>query len=226
MMEELSGAKIEIVIDETQINEKYAVLMVSLRWGKRGVPLIWKVKRGTNNIGYAEQKEVLEKVKEIIPKGKKVLLQGDRFYGTISLIRLCTEWGWDYRLRLKKNFIVKENKYKTKLNKKGGNVFLTDVLLSRKGVKTSIGIVQERGHEEPWIIAMTGKATKEKTMEYKNRWSIEAMFSDYKSRGMGLEDTQLIYPDRIERLILILGLGIYWATKVGKEDAEKKSTSV
>lgn len=57
---------------------------------------------------------------------------------------------------------------------------------------------------------MTGESTKEKTMEYKNRWSIEAMFSEYKSTGLGLEDTQLIYPDRIESLKLILGLGIYW----------------
>lgn len=113
-------------------------------------PFYRKSKSGTNNIRYAEQKEVLEKAKEIIPKGKKVLLQGDRFYGTTSLIGLCTEWKWGYRLRLKKNFIVKENKYRAKLNKKVRNVFLNDVLLGRKGMKISIGIVQENEYEEPW----------------------------------------------------------------------------
>jgi len=226
MMEELPGKKVEIVIDETRINEKHAAVMISLRWGTRGIPLIWKVKKGTNNIGYEEQKKLLEKVKEIIPKGKKVLLQGDRFYGTMNLIELCAEWSWNYRLRLKKNFLVKENRYKTKLSKKKKEAFLKDVFLGEREVKTSIGIVHEKGHEEPWIIAMNGKPTKEKVMEYKNRWSIEAMFSDYKSRGMGLEDTQLVYSDRIERLILILGLGIYWATKIGKEDAEKKSIAI
>ena len=31
------------------------------------------------------------------------------------------------------------------------------------------------------------------TLEYSARWGIEPMFSDFKSRGFGIEDTQLRY---------------------------------
>ena len=32
-----------------------------------------------------------------------------------------------------------------------------------------------------------------RTLEYSARWGIEPMFSDFKSRGFGIEDTQLRY---------------------------------
>jgi hypothetical protein len=35
------------------------------------------------------------------------------------------------------------------------------------------------------------------------------MFSDFKSRGFGLEETQLQVPERLDRLILIMALAMY-----------------
>jgi hypothetical protein len=43
---------------------------------------------------------------------------------------------------------------------------------------------------------------------YSNRWSTEPMFSDFKSRGFGVEDTQIQHPDRLARLLLIMALAI------------------
>lgn len=53
----------------------------------------------------------------------------------------------------------------------------------------NIGFIHESGHPEPWIIAMKCKPDCYKTMDYGLRWEIEAMFSDFKSRGFGLEET-------------------------------------
>ncbi len=41
------------------------------------------------------------------------------------------------------------------------------------------------------------------------RWGIESMFSDFKTRGFGLEDSQMRYPERLERLILIMAIAIF-----------------
>ena len=41
------------------------------------------------------------------------------------------------------------------------------------------------------------------------------MFSDFKSRGFGITKTHLKHADRIERLILILTLALYWAVSTG-----------
>ena len=45
------------------------------------------------------------------------------------------------------------------------------------------------------------------------------MFSDTKTRGFNLEDSHLRRADRIERLILILALALYWAVSTGMWDA-------
>jgi hypothetical protein len=47
------------------------------------------------------------------------------------------------------------------------------------------------------------------TLEYSARWGIEPMFSDFKSRGFGIEDTQLRYADR-------LILALYVAVSTGQ----------
>ena len=39
------------------------------------------------------------------------------------------------------------------------------------------------------------------------------MFSGFKSRGFGLMQSQIQKPDRMERLILIMGLALYWTVQ-------------
>ena len=41
------------------------------------------------------------------------------------------------------------------------------------------------------------------------------MFSDFKTRGFGLEDSQLQHPDRLARLILVMALALHWAVSTG-----------
>jgi hypothetical protein len=57
------------------------------------------------------------------------------------------------------------------------------------------------------------------TLEYSDRWGIEPMFSDFKSRGFGVEDTQIRYADRLDRLLLVMALALYQAVSTGLWDA-------
>ena len=43
------------------------------------------------------------------------------------------------------------------------------------------------------------------------RFGIEGLFSDLKSRGFSLEDNQLKHSSRLERLLLVMALALYWA---------------
>ena len=52
------------------------------------------------------------------------------------------------------------------------------------------------------------------------------MFSDFKSRGFGLEETQLETAKRLDSLILIMSLAMYWCVATGYEDAQNNSTPV
>jgi hypothetical protein len=56
------------------------------------------------------------------------------------------------------------------------------------------------------------------------RWGIEAMFSDFKTRGFGLEDSHIRLPERLDHLVLVMALALYWAVSTGMWDAANRPT--
>lgn len=220
-----SGETLILCIDQTPISDRFGILMVSLRFGGRALPLLWRVRKGTGNIGYDICKEILDKIRSVISPEAKVLLLGDRFYGQVSLIAYCRRHRWDYRLRLKGNLKVfmedgTEASAKELVPATTGRkeVYLENVLLTEQRVPTNLSILQEPGHEEPWILATGSSPNYYTTLDYGMRWGCEAMFSDFKTRGFGLEDTRLERTDRVARLLLILSVALHWCVFTGISD--------
>jgi hypothetical protein len=217
------GKTIVLPLDQSKISDGFECLMVALRVGERAIPVAWKVKETKGGIGFEEQKPLLEAVFAMLPPGTSVLLVGDRFYGTAALIRWCQEHGWHYRLRLRENLILRHEggEITTGEAVEAGLTSLCNAELNNSGVKTHIGILHEEGHPEPWIIALSEPPTKGRVLDYGMRWGIEPMFSDFKSRGFGITQTQLRHADRLERLILVLTVALYWAASTGMALAEQ-----
>ena len=96
-----------------------------------------------------------------------------------------------------------------------GERMLTGVELTAKRVATNFGMVHEDGHPEPMVHRDVGRAATARTFNCGLHWGIEAMLSDFKSRGFGLENSQLQRVDRIDRLIQVMTLAHYWAVSTG-----------
>jgi hypothetical protein len=210
-----------LILDQSKVSDRHQVLMLALRWGERALPLAWRVEETDGAIGFETQKALLDAVVPWLPASARVRLLGDRFYGTADLIGWCQQRGWDYRLRLKGNLVVFDGAGRTTTGQcaKDRVYYLEDVELTGRRARTHIGIIHDPGHAEPWIIAMSEKPGYLRTLEYSARWGIEPMFSDFKSRGFGIEDTQLRYADRLDRLILVMALALYVAVSTGQWDA-------
>ena len=215
-------------MDQTDLGERFAVLMMSVRVGERALPLAWRVEVGEANLGFDWQRELLEQVRGWLPAGAKVMVLADRFYPSRPLLEWLQAAGWHYRLRLKGNLSVDVGR---------GDIETTGDLavgvkeryepqarLFESGVPTPIGVLHEAGHAEPWIIAMDCLPTQARVLDYGLRWGIEPMFSDFKSRGFGLEETQLQVPERLDRLILIMALAMDWCVRCGRADAFQAPT--
>jgi DDE family transposase len=217
---------IPLILDQTKASDRHQILTLSVRWGERALPLAWRVEETEGAIGFATQQELLAVVASWLPAGQAVVLLADRFYGTAEMIRWCRDRGWDYRLRLKGNLVARWGATRSTtgaLALSGGHYFEA-VALTGKRVTTNIGILRDPEHAEPWIIAMSAKPGYLTTLGYAARWGIEAMFSDFKSRGFGLEQTHLRYPDRLARLILVMSLALYWAVSTGMWDQANHPT--
>jgi Transposase DDE domain len=220
------GQPLVLILDQSKFSERHQVLRLALRCGERALPLAWRVEATDGAIGFATQKALLEAVAPWLPAGATVRLMGDRFSGTADLIAWCQERGWGYWLRLKGNLLVDDGTGKTTTGAcaKGKRFYLEDVELTAKRARTHLGIIHDPGHAEPWIIAMSERPGYLRTLEYGQRWGIEPMFSDFKSRGFGIEDTQIRYADRLDRLILVMALALYWAVSTGQWDALHHAT--
>ena len=211
------GKAVVLIMDQSKVGTGQECLMMSLRVGGRALPLGWIVRKTEGNIGWADQACLLNSVAAMVPAGTKILLAADRFYGTSAMVAWCQKAGWSYRIRLKGNLIFQHQ---------GGDITGNDAVKQKLSslkaatfndtdITTNIGIIHEQGHPEPWIIAMNDIPSDYKVLDYGMRWGIEPMFSDFKSRGFCLTNTHLIHPERIERLILILAIAMYWAVSAG-----------
>lgn len=206
-----------LMIDQSKVNHLFEVLMVSVRLRKRVVPLFWVVKETKGGIGFSEQKALLEIVRSWLPIDCRVMLAGDRFYGTAELVGWCQRQGWKYRLRLKGNLCIYQDQGpdKTLDQLKAEGKKILEKARFRSGMITPVGILHELGHEKPWYIAMDSLPNEYKIRDYGLRWGIENMFSDFKSRGFSLMQTHIRFADRLERLILILSIALHWAVSLG-----------
>ena len=103
---------------------------------------------------------------------------------------------------------------------------MEDIELTGKRARTHVAMVHADGQAEPWIIAMSERPTPGRARDYGLRWGIEAMFSDFKTRGFNLEASQIERTDRLDRLVLVLALALYWAVSTGLWDAIENRTPV
>ena len=220
------GQRIVLLIDQTQASERHQAVMVAVRLGGRALPLAWRVKHTHGAIGFIEQREALQAAARLLPAGAQPVLMGDRFYGSPDLIAWCRRQGWDWRLRLKQDLLVFEEGGETTLAEcfARGEHRLSDIELTEKRVRTNVTMVHEAGHPEPWMIALSQAPSVHTAFDYGLRWGIEALFSDFKSRGFGLENSQIRLPGRLDRLILVMALALFWAVSTGMWDAAHRPT--
>ena len=222
------GQVVQLSLDQTELGDRMAVLMVCVRVGDRSLPLAWIAEEGAANIGFAGQRIVLERVRAWLPAGVAVMLLADRFYPSNELFEWLHTYGWGYRLRLKGNLLADpgygDETTTGELAQGVTERYLPGVQLFAAGVSTNLGIVHEPGHEEAWIIAMDCPPTRAAVLDYGARWAIEPTFSDFKSRGFNLEASHLEHAERLERLILIMALAMYWCVRVGRDDTLHRPT--
>jgi hypothetical protein len=170
------GQTVLLCMDQTDLGNRRAVLMVNVRVGDRSLPLAWVAEAGPANIGFEGQRRVLERVLGWLPAGAKVLLSADRFYPSVELFTWLHAHHWQYRLRLKGNLLADpgfgDEVTTGELAQGGKERYLPRVQLFAQGILTNLGIWHESGHPEPWIIAMDCLPTRAAVRDYGARWAI------------------------------------------------------
>ena len=220
------AGRVELIPDQSKLPDRHRVPMPALRFGERALPLAWRVEEAAGPMGWPHQAPLLDLVAAWLPEGAAVMVLGDRFHGTAAAISTCAARGWDYRLRLKGDLraFAEDVSAAPASRLAGAQLYLTGVELTAERAPTDIGVICDPGHDEPWTVAMPGEPTYLSTLDYARRWGVEPMFSDFESRGFGLDDTRIRRPDRLARLVLVMALALHCAVSTGVQDEAARSS--
>ena len=132
-------------MDQSKVSARHQMLVLSVRVGERALPLAWRIRETRGSIGSVEQRELLTLVASWLPAGARIVLMGDRFYGSPDLIALCRALGWDWRLRLKQDLLVFEGGGETTLAAcfAGGRHLLSGIELTGKRLDARLRELRE-----------------------------------------------------------------------------------
>ncbi|WP_392476674.1 IS4 family transposase [Nostoc sp. C110] len=217
---------IYVVIDRTNwgcIN----LLMISVVWDKRSIPIYFELLSKLGSSNFDEQKVVFNKALPLFKNYKTVVL-ADREFCSLKLANWLTEQKVYFCLRIKKDaFIEIEPEIWLQLKNSGLSPGVSFFYQGIKYTKTTgfisfnlagkwkrkrFGVAPEEG----WFI-LTNFDTLESTIKaYKQRFDIEEMFRDFKSGGYNLEDTNAS-GKRLISLILLISLAYTSATISGQK---------
>jgi hypothetical protein len=101
------SGEIRLLVDGSKVSGGHQLLIVSLAYGRRALPLVWTWVRCPRGHSTAwKQRVLLGYVQRLVPPGARVLVVGDSEFGAIEVIQQLEAWGWFYVLRQKGSHLV------------------------------------------------------------------------------------------------------------------------
>lgn len=223
--QQYDAARPILLVDETKLGDWIGVMMVSLAFEQRAIPLVWRCYRANRADAYPQQGQVvlvwqlIARVLAVIPVNCRPVIQLDRGIAqSEALFRALKQ--------LRVNYLVRLKGYTRFTSRRGHTQLLRDmvkpgeyvrchgkIFKREKQVTTQVVLVWECGQDEPWCLA-TNDPTLSHGLYARRMWQEES-FRDLKSGGWQWEASHIRHPDRMERYLLVLALAYAWMLTLG-----------
>jgi len=227
-----SRQEIQVALDWTEFDhDDHSTIALNMvtRHG-RATPLLWKSVLKSNLKGNRNryEDELLERFKEVLPKGVKVTLLADRGFGDQKLFEFLRHTlGFEFIIRIRGNIIVTSAQGESRpaaewIGKGGRAKLLRNALITLDGYEVpTVVCVHAKGMKEPWcLVSSDPEVTARPVIDgYAKRWTIEIEpgFRDCKDArfGMGMSQTRIGSIKRRDRLFLISAFATALLTLLG-----------
>jgi hypothetical protein len=225
VVKNLDIPRLVLLVDETKLADRLGIMMVSVAYESRAIPLAWCCYRANSAEAYPRQGQVwlivglLARVISALPTDKRVLVQMDRGLAHSSaMLRGLDFLGVHYLVRVKSNACFTSQRGTTQLIhnliKPNETHSLRGTLFTQeKKVKGTLLLAWEVGQKEPWCL-FTNDPTLSATHYALRMWQEES-FRDLKSGGWNWQASFVMEPDRAERLVLVLAIAYAWMLTLG-----------
>lgn len=212
----------QIIIDVTSYEEHAQVIYVGLLVHSRVLPLVWKVMPGQQKWDqgfWSCLDELFERLAPHVGSADCTII-GDSAFGCFPMVELCQKYHWHYLFRVAGQHTCQCHLVEGAL---GGSIAVSQLvaepgkrfrgsvrLWQDESIETELSICWEEAEEEALCVISDRIAGKRRIAEYRFRWRVESTFQDGKSRGWGWEGSHVRALDRVNRLLLVLFLLLWW----------------
>jgi len=227
LLKQMRCRRLYVQIDRVQIKQRQNVLMLSVRYRRRAIPLAWICLPHKGSSNDEQWRQLLDHLAELIDAKHEVVILADREFGSVERIDYVKAKKWFYAIRLKGNIYTysddrPERQAWLKLNaiglKPGAKRWFKHLRLTKTDyLVTHVACAWAVGSKEPWFVATNLPTATQALKAYARRFGCEELFSDLKKRGFNWEDSRIRDPQRFSRLLLALALLVVFMLAIGRQ---------
>lgn len=215
--------EIRLIVDGSKVGFGHQLLMVSLAYRRRAIPIAWAWVHHVRGHSTATKQIVLLKyVRSLISQNTPVFLVGDSEFGSIAVLQQLKQWRWFFVLRQKGNtglWLNEQTDWQRLdglVQQAGQSAWCPNGYLTQSDIfPVSVLIHWQNGEKQPWCLATNLPDASLTLRYYRRRMWIEEMFADFKKHGFDLETTMLRNSPRLSRLTLVVAFLYVWLLSVG-----------
>lgn len=239
----LAGQRVQLLIDRVLLRNQHNILVVSLGFRRRSIPLVWQALDHRGSSGLADQQALIQAAVALLPPGVRISVHGDSEFRSRTLFGWLRDQGYDALLGVRGDVRI----YAAHLGDASGQPLASlvppvpgEAAVGRRrvhrtspvrylnaiavGEEDRMGPVNllawwERDDDGKVILhaVLTNLPATAHTRAYgRRRMWIETMFRDCQSGGFHLDRCGLPDTARVVQLLLVVALAYLWLVSVGR----------
>lgn len=222
----LRRQRVQLLLDRVVLTDTQNVLVVSVAFRRRALPLIWHILPHQGSSHLTAQQKVLRAAAKLLPPGVRITVQADSEFRSQHLFGWLRRRRWNAILGIRGNTPVTTDptragqKLSTWLPDRETVVYLNEVYLTeeRHGPVNVLAWwdKDDRGVLTCYAVMTNLPSTWQTYRIGSRRMWIETMFRDWQSGGFDLGKTGITKHDRFERLIILVCLVYLWFVSIGR----------
>jgi len=218
-----SGREVSLVMDRTDLEDRWSVLTLGAAYRKRLLPLTWEV-LPFGGTGADLQISLLRRVQPYLPPLDQVRVHfyGDCEFRAVSLQRTCQDYGWHWQVGLKSDLYFRSSEgpwqaLRDLALQPGQRRYLQGVYLTQEHAFGPVNLIADwsPNQDSPRYWSLDLPAGAQAWRRGRKRYWIEPTFRDWKSYGFDLERSQVDDPARLNVLLLGLAITTVWMIHLG-----------
>lgn len=217
-----SQGEVNLVMDRTDLEDRWSILTLGLAYQKRVLPLGWDL----FDFGASDTERqigLLQRVQPDLPAtAVRIHLYADCEFRSVGLQKTCQRYGWHWQVGLKGDVAFHAGdrhwqRLSTVALRPGERRYLHAIYLNQNHPFGPVEALADWSvnQDRPRYWSLDQTATAQAWRRGRKRYWIEPTFRDWKSYGFDLEQSRLEDPNRLNVLLLGLAFTTVWMIALG-----------